>query len=321
MSLLHGHSVTKPPGILLSYTATFALSPPSPDTADRIAIALGLLAALGVPMTYAAARALGARRDAAFVAASLFAVAPSLGAFWPSFDAVYPAVACALVITWHRALLTGRVVWSVAFGLVLAIAALYAYNFLVLGAFLLLHALVVVWLRHGGPGYVRALVAGPGRQALVVVATWALAYAVVHASSGFDPVGTFRRALAIQGELEGGLDRPWRRIILFDLTDYALGMAWLPAIPAVLGAAAAWHRAPRAHFPLVATCLAQPLIVAVTGILPTETARTWIFMFPFVLIPAGIEMATWRPGSRAIVYTLVLAIHVVIARSLIFVLI
>ncbi|WP_157068967.1 hypothetical protein [Sandaracinus amylolyticus] len=319
MPRLRCHAPTKPPAILLLYTWLFRASSPSAQTARFVALALALLASCAVPMIYALARTLRQRPAAAFAAASLFSLVPALGAFWPSFDAVYAVMTCAQVITWHRALVTGHARWAIAFGLLVAIAWFVAYNFLILGAFLLLHALVESWRRRDrrvALPYLRAL-ARPALLAAIVVATIVLFYAGLRALTGFDAIATFRTAIGIQDHLATGLDRPWERTIVYDLTDYALGMAWLPVVPAIVGACDAW-RDRRRTFVLAMTCFAQPLIVAAIGIMPTETARTWILMMPFVLVPAGIEIARWRRSSRAVLYALTMLLSIAITRAMLF---
>ncbi len=52
-------------------------------------------------------------------------------------------------------------------------------------------------------------------------------------------------------------------------------------------------------------------MINVTGLLRAETARVWIFLLPFVAVPAALELAKRRPGSAslfvALLWTVALA--------------
>jgi len=69
---------------------------------------------------------------------------------------------------------------------------------------------------------------------------------------------------------------------------------------------------------LVLLCVAQPIVVAVIGILQSETARAWNFMLPLLLIPAAMELARWPQPARAVVLIAMLAILLVVGHHMVF---
>jgi len=73
----------------------------------------------------------------------------------------------------------------------------------------------------------------------------------------------------------------------------------------------------RALWTIVA--FAQPLIVALTGLLATETARVWIFLTPLLAFPAGRELARLSPPARVAVYAMAWLLLVLIRQNMFFV--
>jgi hypothetical protein len=54
--------------------------------------------------------------------------------------------------------------------------------------------------------------------------------------------------------------------------------------------------------PLILLCIAQPVFVALTGLVQTETARVWMFMLPLWAVPIGLELETWRTRLSVIAF-------------------
>lgn len=313
------HSRTKGPGALLFYSLLSAVVDPGRALTRVAAAILGLLSLLGIPLVFALARTLGATGRAAFASASLFAIAPALGAFWPSFDAVYPVVTCLLAIAWHQALVTNRARYSVAFGGLLAVTLLFTYNLLVLGAFFLAYAAVwTVRSSTAGQPWYRSL-GRPLRHALTAMAVLVLLYGAFYVTSGFDPIATFGSALGNQSDLLNEIPRPYPATAVFDLTDLALGMAWLPVLPAAVAARAAVKDLRGARSQLVLLCLFPPVLVALLALLPGETARVMLFMVPLVLVAAGLEVSRWGEATRLVLYAATIALSIAVVRTMIFV--
>lgn len=136
--------------------------------------------------------------------------------------------------------------------------------------------------------------------AAVALATVIVVYAALFSSTGFDPLATFRSALANQARLLPSLGRPYPRSIPFDLFDFSMGAGWISVLLAGFfliendRAATCWRVAAFAIFQIVG--------LATTGLIQTETARVWQFLLPLLLCPVGCELAGWRPASRNAVY-------------------
>jgi hypothetical protein len=128
------------------------------------------------------------------------------------------------------------------------------------------------------------------------------------------------------------IKRPYPWTILFDLTDFVFSAAWIILIPIGLTVArrVKTSRASTVVTPsnvpsgrllnwLLVLTLAQPLVVAVAGLVQTETARVWNFMLPMLLLPAAIEVARWQPWARGVFYASMLLLLVVIGQNMQFV--
>ena len=316
---LHLHPSTKGPGIILAYRALASVLGYGRSLTNTMGLLLGFVSLLAVPAVYVTTRVLGGGRRAGLLAATFMAIAPSLGAFWPSFDAVYPVVACVLIVLWHRALDRSEPVTAAVFGIALALTVLFAWNILVLGAFLLL--LTIVLVRRDVSVLRVALQAG------IALAAFAVFYVVTWIAIDYDVIATFTAALDVQQGLLELIPRPYPDTALFDLTDVALGLGWAPAIVAVVGTVVAVVVALRTGTFWTGTaairlaCLLQLVIVAVLALLPGETARVMLFMFPLVIIAAAMEAARWRVWSSSVLVGATFVLSILITRTMSFVLI
>jgi uncharacterized membrane protein YhdT len=282
-----------------------------------------MLAALAIPVVYWLTLTLGADRDVGWIAVVLLAFCPGFVLVYPTLDGAYIGLVALLLVCWHRALRSsgGRAgTWAVASGVVLSVVLYLTYTPLVIGFFMAADAL---WLGREGR-VAAAVIVGRGTM---VLGTAVLAYVALYAATGFDPIRTFKVALRDQNQLvrQGVLQRPYPWTILFDLTDFALGAAWIVVVPAAMaGWCAVRGMANRESgafgLPawLILVMLAQPLLVAVTALAQTETARLWNFMLPMILISAAVEMATWRPWARGVFYGAMLLLLLVIGQNMLF---
>jgi hypothetical protein len=147
-----------------------------------------------------------------------------------------------------------------------------------------------------------------------------LFYCVLWTGSSFDPIATFQSAWRNKHNLLAKYhdQRPYPATILFDLTDFAFAMGWVGAVIGVMGLISAMRDATieRPKRLLVAACIAQPIIVSVTGVLQSETLRVWNFMLPLAAIAGGGELARWRPPSRAIAYALLFVVMLIMEQNL-----
>jgi hypothetical protein len=245
----------------------------------------------------------------------MMSLCPGYVMIFPTFDACWPALACALIVFWRRALLRDDWRYAVAFGGTLAFACFVTYNLLVLGAFLGAWTLLVTppsTRRRSWAASIATLTA-------IALATIVLLYVFFWLLTGFNPLATFISAWRAQHALleRYSHTRPYPWTILFDLLDFALGAGWL-VVPMAIAGWARWSK--RADSPelrlSLALCLAQPALVAVLGLLQSETARVWNFMLPLLLLPAALELSRWPPRARGVAYACMLAITLVVGRHM-----
>jgi hypothetical protein len=297
MPQFHMHTLTKPPAPLLYYLGFAAALGPARQAALAAALVAAPLAALSVPATYLLLRRVTGRRDAAFHGASFLALCPSYLLFFPGLDPVHPVLACALWGTWAAAVDRSRREMAVVFGIVLAAVCFTSYSLLVMGTLLLGYA--VLRIAEG-----KTTVAGVLRLAATGLGTFLAANVLLYLLFGYDPAAVFAQALRNQAVLLQDIERPYPATILFDLTDFAMGAGWTGAILALLcfvrrgGSGGDGRFARRA----AALCIAQLALVAVTALLPGETARVWIFLLPALMVPVGLELARWTPRARLLAY-------------------
>ncbi len=290
------HATTKPPGPVAFYVMMIRLAGVR-KAPLMIAIAISLLSACAIVVTWRAMRVI-AGDEAAIDVAALLALAPSMTLFFLYFDPVYPIFSCALLATWFLALERNSRGIAALFGLLLFVTMMVGYTLLVVG--IALAGITLVRLRRSTFELVGIALG------IVVVA-----HALFALLAGFNPISAFRTALAMQAYQLPLLHRPWPKTIPFDLLDFCLGAGWAPVVPALLGLSkqrdvAIW-------------CFATPCIVALTGLIQTETARVWIFLLPFLFLPAALEMQRWNRGQRIAVHATQLIVLIALYTNMVFI--
>ena len=303
------HARNKPPGSILFFVPFVKGSPTEDAAAMSAGLAIAVLATLSVPATYLLVRELTGDRDAAFQAAACMTLCPGLSLFLPEFDQFFPIYSCAMLILWVRALKTGRMVFALAFGILFSFVCFQTFNLLLLGIFVAGYAGIFL-LRDKGRMFVVV------RQSVAVIMIFTAVYSLLWLWSGYDPIKTLITGVHThQIEEAPILHRDWPRTIPFDLTDFALGTGWVCVLLAVYHLA----RVGRGVGATVLLCLLQPVAVAVTGLLQGETARVWIFMYPLLLVPAGLELRGWRPSARVATMACLWLVTVILSQNMVFV--
>jgi hypothetical protein len=312
LPLTNLHTQSKPPGPVAYYLAWIRMLGYGDRSAKAAGIGLIVLESLVVPLVYLLARTLTDDPDVAFIAASFYALCPGAVLLIPMLDPVYAGLACLVLWSWNRALREGSLLFATVCGLLGAGFAFCSYTLFTLAPFVVFQMLLID--RPAKP--IRAL----GRLLLAVAVGFAIFYGICWAAARFDPVATFISALKNQHALLAAhrADRPYPQTILFDLTDFALAMGWVGAAIIVLGLSRANTRSigPRRRWLLMA-CALQPVIVAISGTLQSETLRVWNFMLPLMAIVAGIELAHWTPRSRMAAYGAMFLVLLAIGQNLI----
>lgn len=310
---LHAHSRTHPPGPILYYWLLIrAVGPHAAAVTGGLLI--GLLAAGVVPLLYRfAANWSQEPRERATVAA-LWPLLPALVGFFPEFDQVYPLFTIGVWILWRRALGGGRR------------AAFLAGALATLGLFLAWNLLLLAVV--AGALTVRFLAAAPREAARWRAVARAFGFVALGAGAvalvpsllySYHPAHALRAALAAQARM--GLDAscPWRRAVLAGPWDLALGLGGLPFVlwSGALVRAFARRGSRAASSTLVGA--ATLVVVDLSGLLPQETARVWLFLVPLLLAPAGVELARLPPRWRAAAFTAQVVVFVVALARLVFI--
>jgi len=272
------HAAGHPPGLLLTL---HVLGIDSPGGMAALCIGVG---ALSGPLAYLVGRQVLDERGAR-VAALLLALAPGALLFGAtSADAVF--LTLGLLAAWPLAARSWRA--RAAGAVALAAASFFAWSLLAVGAW----AAIVTWRRDG----LRSAVA------LSAVCATALAafYALLHAGTGFDPIGTLRSTEEVYRAGVASIRPYWY---------------WLFGSPVafllVLGLPISWHalRALTRGETLAIAIFAVIAFAAVMGFTKAETERIWLFMAPFVCLAAATTRAPLRPvlamlAVQAVLYEL-----------------
>jgi hypothetical protein len=301
LASFHYHSHNKGPILILFYYGMLKIFP-NPNTAALIgALTIGALATTAIPAAWYMIRSLTSDSRAALYGAAFFTLTPGLHMFLPEFDQVYVPLTALLIALWSRALTCRRSIYAILAALTLSITCLFAFNTLVIGAFLLAVTLLHLFRRDI---MLRALLI----QYAFAIATVIGFYLFLYTLTGYNPIATLKQAWHQQNVNLKDLNWPWPATIPTDLTDFLITLGWLPLVVLIsFFTALSDHRR---HVLLVLFCLAQPTLVALTGLVQSETARLWLFMTPLIALPLGLELSRWSRAHRLALFfcqTLLLA--------------
>ena len=258
------HPSAHPPGLLVLLDVT-GIDSPKPFAA--LVIVLGAVAA---PLTWVLARRTGLADDRARAAAILIALSPAALLYGVlTTDALFAtlgvAAACLLVGSGLLSWLSGA--------LVLAVGSFFSWALLAIGAF----AAVFQLLRRGiGSAIGMSAIAG---------AVLASSYGALHATTGFDPIGSIEAAGQAY-DLGIANARPY----LFWLFGSPVAFAVSLGIPT------AWYAARALGTrDAVAVGLAVIIVVSVLiGLTKAETERIWLFMGPLAAVAAAAILPDHR---------------------------
>ena len=288
------HSSTHPPGPILFYYGVRELVG---ETSAPIAgaLAIGAVSTCGIPVMWWFSRLWTEQGVPRLLACALYALLPALAAFFPEFDQVYPLFAMLIVIGWVNAL-EGSRGHAALFSAALFVATLFAWNLLAIGVFVALYSIYHVWRQDcAGPAlHTLAKTAALGVVGVVV------AYLLLWSMTGYNPLRSFVHALDEQAA-RALPDRPWLSCIVFDLYDFLLGSGMLMAPLLYLFLRHAHSRLgfDAAALALAWIGLATILLIDVSGLLRAETARVWLFLQPFVIVPAALALSGFARPARS----------------------
>jgi hypothetical protein len=250
------HAAGHPPGLLVVMDA-FGIT--TPGRLAALCIAGGALVA---PLAYAVARAVTDDRRAR-LAALLTATAPSVLLFGAtSADALFAALG--LLVAWPYAARR-----PLAGALLLAVASLFAWSLLAIGAW----AALLAWRRDG--------LAAMLRLGLLSAAVLLAVHAGFAALTGFDPIGTLRAT---------------EQVYRFGIAGERPYWFWLPGSPTafllMLGLPVAWLalRALAAGDDAALAIFGVLVIAAVAGFTKAEVERIWLTFAPLVCLAAAMTL-------------------------------
>lgn len=311
------HPRQKPPGILLFEIAVIRHFGAGTSGAMISGLLTGIVASCSVPMAYLFIAIHTENRDAAFFGASFFAVCPSLILFFPDFDPCFPVLTAALAIFWALALKRERPIFAALFGLTYAITALITYLPGILPIFFV--------------GYTFAQSRADGnfrwpnvwKYLAIALGTFAAFYFVLWLATGFDPIATLRECARqnaiLWDKLIGNIGYPRHSLpwtFFTDLYDFALGSGWISFVLVGFYFFSAIKTGFDFESKVAAVSVSQFLVIAIIGLLQTESARIWIFMYPMLMLPIGLELVRWSPRSRLAVFIAMLVITAAMCQSM-----
>ncbi len=292
------HSGTHPPGPILYYYGLIHLV--GPDAAPLTGgLLLGALGSLGVVVLYWFAGPWVSDERERMTACTMYALIPALVLFLPQFDQVYPIVAMVLLRTWMDGV-RGRVVPACVCGAMLFVSTMFAYGLLTLGAFMALYSSYSLGRAGGGrEAWIRL-----SRSAIACLGVFGLLHIALALASGYDAVGSFENARAHQARIDEFYIIPYPAMLVFAPYDFFLG-GGVAALPLLLiharKLAGSWREGGEKDA-LVWIGIATILIIDLAALLPSETARLWLFLQPLAVLPASILLSRWSFPARLAVF-------------------
>jgi hypothetical protein len=282
---LRAHSAIHPAGPILFFYL-FVKSLGAPRAAFVSGAVIGLIASTGVFVIYRFAGLWKEEPRGRLLACIFYALLPGLTVFLPELDQIYPLFSMLLVLHWLTALDRASPKYAIIVGAILFLGTFFAYNLLAIGGFILLYSLY--WLSQ------RAWNSKAWTQALHLVAialgTCVILYFLLWIATGYRPLASFATALRTQAYIsQQVLKRPYGTFLLINLYDFAAsgGVIVLPIVLCYCRNLLSEFSAARQEAALTLLGLASILVVDLSGLFPGETARTWLFLQPLVVVPAG----------------------------------
>jgi len=304
---LHGRN--KPPGAVLYFTVMLHLL--GRHTALVAGLLVGMVSLFAIPACFALLRTLGLECTAAFHGASYLALCPGLIVFFPQFDPLYALFSAVLLTLWVAAVDRRRTALAVTFGLSLAAFCFFTYNLLVLGAFV---AAYWAWRVASGTLPLKTGLRQAGVALLTVVGVYGLLWVV----TDYHAIRAFLAAYGNQQTLAHKLARPYPASILHDLVDFMRGAAYVAGVLVVYALVhlrLIARESPR-HAVLMLLCLGQIVLVAVIGLLQTETLRVWAFLLPLLMFPCAVALGHFSGRGRLLFYAAAWVVLAVMCQNM-----
>jgi hypothetical protein len=310
---LEHHSETHPPGpILFWYTCIQLFGERHAPLGG--AILIGMLASLGVALIYLLGSLWTPDRSARIGPCFLFALLPSILGFVPELDQVYPVGSMAMLIFWHKAFERRRA--AIWLGLTLFAVSLMAYNFVTLGAMMVLYALLRLHREHWNKAAFHRVALASG----IAIGVALTAHVLLWAATSYHAIDSLRASLETQEVFAEKLNRPYWQCVVWDIYDFLLGsgMLTLPLIALSLRRHLGELEVPIDRAVTV-VAIASILIIDFTGLLRCEAARVWLFLQPLIIVPAGLQLARYNLADRGLIIAMQAVIAIVLRCKLAFI--
>jgi hypothetical protein len=314
------HPRQKPPGPILIELVIIRIFGPGEGGAMASGLLIGLGGTISVLATYAFIKFLTESRDAAFFGASYFALSPSPVLFFPQFDQCYPILTAGIVICAVLTLRKNQIRYSVALGLTYA-ATVFITPLPGVLVFFLVGFAVLKYLTDPKCGAQTLF-----KHFVISLGTSAVCYLILWLITGFDPIATLRECArqvnVIWDTLYTVYGLPRHHLpetIPADLYDFALGSGWISYVLVICYFMSACKNKGTVEFWIALLCVAQFVVIALIGLLQTEASRVWLFMYPMLMLPVGLELARWQPWQRLAVYAALLLLTAAMCQSMQFI--
>jgi hypothetical protein len=161
------------------------------------------------------------------------------------------------------------------------------------------------------------------RHFVISVGSFAAFFVVLWMATGFNPVTTLaacaHQVNVIWHILNTVYGMPQHHLpgtIPADLYDFALGSGWISYALVCFYLVTPAKDASRQNYRITVLCVAQFVIIALIGLLQTEASRVWLFLFPMLMLPIGLELASWRRWQRTALYAALLILTITMCQSM-----
>jgi hypothetical protein len=264
---------------------------PAVGTAMGVVLVIALLLALAVPAVYLTAfnltqstsdgalDAVATAEVRGLMAAALWVLAPTVGLFSYTLDAVLAALAACVFAGAAKYFQSGRKRWMVAGGAVLALASFVSFGALTIGAIVALWALV--W--RGMQGQWRQV----GRDALCFGGGFGAMLLGLWLLFPFALSQVFQQAMAAHhmATLSVRTSRSWAWL---NFVSFLLFAGW-PLVAANVAGAWQLRRNVQADAALMIAAGGALLLITLAGSVRGETERLWLpFLAPFCVFAASL---------------------------------
>lgn len=317
------HSMTHPPGPILYYYLFIRLF--GTNAALIGGIFVGIIASLGVLAAYTLSKLWTQNKKKRLIISALYSLIPGLILFFPEMDQIYPLLTMLLIYSWEMSL-RRDVRFVLLFSLILFISTLFSYSLLTLGAFIILSSAYYVIQKQevkkvllnclNSAYYViqKQEVKKVLLNCLYAMLAFCLLHIILNITTGYNPILSFRSAVANQNMIGANVGRPYIHTIYFDIYDFFLGSGIITFPLLLLYLKDSIKSKKNYGIVLSYIGLITVLLVNFTGLIRTETARVWLFLQPFVIIPAGLALSKLEKQDICLLF-LILWFTLVIIKS------